>query len=191
MGENSMPFSGIQWISQFPASKSTDDLVEPFRTNAGNFIAALQAAGVAVSVEDTFRPPERAFLMHYSFEIARKNLDPGAVPARAGLDIQWVHTDAQGNPDPGASRSAAEQMVQGYGIVFEPVLVSRHTQGLAVDMTITWQGDLTIAQGTGTPTTITSLPRTGAGNADLHAVGATYGVIKLLTDAPHWSSDGH
>ena len=28
-------------------------------------------------------------------------------------------------------------------------------------------------------------------NAKLHAVGASYGVLKLKTDAPHWSVDGH
>jgi hypothetical protein len=26
---------------------------------------------------------------------------------------------------------------------------------------------------------------------DLHALGATYGVIKLVSDPPHWSDDGH
>jgi len=28
-------------------------------------------------------------------------------------------------------------------------------------------------------------------NTSLHAVGASYGVRKLATDAPHWSHDGH
>jgi len=186
-----MPFSGPQWVSQFPTSKSTDDLVEPFRTNAKRFIAALQAAQASVVVDDTFRPSERAHLMHFAFEIARKNLDPATVPAKAGVDIQWVHLDALGQPDLAASKAAAEQMVKGYGIVFEPVLVSRHTQRLAVDMTISWQGDLTIVKGDGASTTISSLPRTGAKNADLHAVGESYSVKKLLTDDPHWSSDGH
>lgn len=26
---------------------------------------------------------------------------------------------------------------------------------------------------------------------DLYAVGATYGVQKLVSDPPHWSDDGH
>src|SRR5713226_1497882 len=105
-----MPLSGIEWISKFPGSKSTDDLVEPFRAHAKNFIAALQAAHASVTVDDTFRPPERAYLMHYAFEIARKNLDPGAVPPKAGVDIQWVHTKTKGQPDLVASKAAAEQM---------------------------------------------------------------------------------
>jgi hypothetical protein len=28
-------------------------------------------------------------------------------------------------------------------------------------------------------------------NPVLHKIGASYGVIKLLSDPPHWSSDGH
>jgi hypothetical protein len=186
-----MPFSGPQWVSMFPTSKSTDDLVEPFRTSAKRFISALQAAQASVIVDATYRPVERAYLMHFAFEVARKDLDPATVPAQAGVDIQWVHLDAAGQPDLVASKAAAEQMVQAYGLAVEAVLVSRHTQRLAVDMTISWQGDLTIANGDETLTTISSLPRTGAGNAALQAVGASYGVKKLLTDAPHWSSDGH
>ena len=82
-------------------------------------------------------------------------------------------------------------MVQGYGIVFKPALTSRHTEGKALDMTITWQNSLAIANGSGTMVTISSLPRDGAGNADVHQIGSSYGVIKLLSDPPHWSSDGH
>jgi len=186
-----MPLSGPQWLAQFPTSRSIDDLVVPFRDDAGAFAAALQQAQASVAIADTLRPPERAYLMHFAFAVARASMDPGTVPAMAGVDIQWVHPDAQGNPDPVASKAAAEQMVRGYGIVYSPALTSRHTQGLAIDMTITWQNDLTIANADGTSVTISSVPRTGAGNADLHQVGKSYGLIKLLTDPPHWSSDGH
>lgn len=129
--------------------------------------------------------------MHYCFRIARKNLDPSAVPPKAGVQIEWVHRHEQGDPDLAASRRAAEEMAAGYGIVYEPVLQSRHTQGLAIDMTISWDGALTIADARGAITTISSHPRTGAGNAELHKIGASYGVCKLLSDPPHWSSDGH
>jgi D-alanyl-D-alanine dipeptidase len=186
-----MPFSGPQWAKQFPTTSSTDALVEPFRGSVNRFLGALRAAGATVDIHDTLRPPERAYLMHYSFRIARQALDPSTVPAMAGVDIQWVHTDGQGAPDLPASKAAAEQMVGAYGIVFRPALTSRHTEGRAIDMTISWQGDLTIATAVGGQTTITTEPRTGAGNAALHGVGAAYGVCKLVTDAPHWSSDGH
>jgi hypothetical protein len=36
---------------------------------------------------------------------------------------------------------------------------------------------------------ITSSPRTGQ-NGELHAVGQTYNVVKLVSDPPHWSADG-
>ena len=186
-----MSLSGAQWVSQFPTSNSLDDLTEPFRSNAKQFIGALRAAHAAVTIADTLRRPQRAYLMHYCFAIAKEGLDPASVPPMNGVDIQWVHTNAQGQADLAASKSAAQQMVNGYGIVFEPALTSRHIEGKAVDMDISWQNNLVIAKADGSIQTITSLPRTGAGNTDLRQVGASYGVIKLVSDAPHWSSDGH
>jgi hypothetical protein len=82
-------------------------------------------------------------------------------------------------------------MVQGYDIVFKPVLTSRHTEGNAIDMDISWQGNLAITNAGGNTITITTTPRTGSGNAALQGVGASYGVRKLATDPPHWSTDGH
>jgi hypothetical protein len=148
-------------------------------------------AGVHVTISATLRPPERAYLMHYAFRIAREHLDPAQVPARTGVNIEWVHRNAQGQPDLAASQTAAEAMVRGYSIVYRPALASRHTQGLAIDMNISWSGTLVIRDRNGQEVTITSTPRTGAGNADLHRVGVTYGVHKLASDPPHWSSDGH
>src|SRR5262249_49770666 len=144
-------------------------------------------AGVHVAISATLRPPERAYLMHYAFRIAREHFDPGQVPAQTGVDIQWLHTNAQGKPDLAASRKAAEEMVRGYGIVYRPALHSRHTQGLAIDMDISWSGTLVIRDRDGHDVTITSTPRTGAGNAALHGVGASYDVHKLVSDRPHWS----
>lgn len=185
-----MPVSGPDWVRLFPNSTKLDDLLDPFKQNAMRFVAALTHAGASVAIGATLRPPERAYLMHFSFAIAREALDPGTVPAHAGVDIQWVHTTAQGQRDLPASRTAAEAMVVGYGIVFKPSLSSRHTEGHAIDMTITWQRDLTIANADGSTSNITTTPRSG-NNSDLQKVGQTYGVIKLASDPPHWSSDGH
>ncbi|HEX4810477.1 MAG TPA: hypothetical protein VH325_16180 [Bryobacteraceae bacterium] len=182
--------SGSSWVNQFPNSSSPDDLTEPFRANAKNFLAALNTAGASVSISSTLRPAKRAFLMHYSYKIAKSGLDPSAAPAMAGVDINWVHTGANGKPDITASRKAANDMVSGYGIVYAPALTSRHTEGKAIDMDISWSGELTIAKADGKSVTIKSSPRTGA-NTDLQTVGASYGVHKLATDPPHWSSDGH
>lgn len=185
-----MPLSGPQWVNQFPTSRRVEDLAQPFQTNVQNFIGALEDAGATVTVAATLRPPQRAYLMHFSFLVAH-GFDPAQVPPMPGVDIQWMHTDAQGNPDRTASQAAAQQMVQGYDIVFAPALTSRHSEGNAIDMDITWPGDLDITDGNGNDVTITSVPRTGNKNTDLHQVGLSYGVHKLLTDPPHWSSDGH
>jgi hypothetical protein len=64
----------------------------------------------------------------------------------------------------------------GYGIVFKPVLSSRHTEGKAVDMDVAWQNDMAVAKGDGSQQTISSAP---------------YGVVKLVSDPRHWFSDGH
>jgi hypothetical protein len=185
-----MPLSGPTWVQQFPTSKSLDDLVDPFRTNVQNFLAALSAAGAIVSIADTLRPQQRLDLMYYSFQIAHSEFDPAQVPPIPNVDIQWVHTDDQGNPDPAASAAAAAQMVASYGIVYGPALHSLHATGEAIDMDISWEGDLTIANSDGSTAVISSEPHNGQ-NPDLHQVGATYGVIKLLSDPPHWSLTGH
>jgi len=185
-----MPPSGPDWVKQFPTTSNLGDLQEPFQTKVRTFLKALSDAGANVTVADTLRPPQRVYLMHWSYAIANGSANPAKVPTMDGVDIQWVHTDEAGNPDAVATKAAASAMVHAYGIVFAPALVSRHTQGLAIDMTITWQGNLQINDATGNVVTISSMPRNG-GNPGLHKVGATYGVIKLVTDPPHWSSDGH
>lgn len=182
--------SGAAWVAQFPTSRSTGDLSATFQEGVNNFIAALRAAGAAVNISATYRPRERAYLMHYAFRIAKEGLDPAQVPAMAGVGIRWVHHDASGRPDLAASRAAARQMVQAYSIVYRPSLTSRHTERGAIDMTINWSGSLVIADGQGKRVTITSTPRNGAGNQDLWEVGASYGVRKLEGDAPHWSDNG-
>jgi hypothetical protein len=183
--------SGKSWVDKFPNSSSLDDLREPFRTQAKSFVAALRKAGAMVEISSTYRPPERAYLMHYSFQVANNSLDPSTVPPMKGVDIDWNYKDPTGKTDLAASRKAARDMVAAYEIVFAPALSSRHTERNAVDMDISWAGDLTIAafDGKGT-TTIRLEPRTGA-NKDLQTLGASYSVHKLVTDPPHWSSDGH
>lgn len=181
--------SGKDWVSKFPTSKSVADLEPTFGANVSRFLAALAAAGASVSINATYRPRERAYLMHYAFRIARQGLSPLDVPALAGVEIEWAHKSANGKLDLTASRNAAEEMVDAYGIAYKPALRSQHTQRLAIDMSISWQGDLKIADAKGKVVTIGS-PRTGQ-NSTLVNVGATYKVIKLISDPPHWSVDGH
>ncbi|MBK7747687.1 MAG: peptidoglycan-binding domain-containing protein [Candidatus Obscuribacter sp.] len=181
--------SGKSWVSQFPTSKSVDDLISPFRENLQAFLSALAKAGASVTINATYRPVERAYLMHYAFRIAREGLSPLDVPAMDGVDIQWNHLDSAGKLDIVASRRAAQDMVAAYGIAFKPALRSNHTARLAVDMSIGWSGSLSIVNASGKKVVITSSPRSGS-NTDLIRVGKTYGVIKLVSDPPHWSQNG-
>jgi hypothetical protein len=184
--------AGPAWVDEFPGSDKPEMCAEPFRSKLVAFLAALKAAGATVSLNATFRPPERAYLMHSAWDIAKNMVDPRTVPAMPGVPIDWVLQDALGQPDLPKSRTAARFMVQGFGMVAQAALVSRHTQGLAVDMDISWIGTLSIALNGGQTATIDSPPRTGM-NQDLADVGATYGVIKATFpgDPPHWSNDGH
>lgn len=182
--------SGAHWVARFPTSTEVSDLTPAFSTAVTRFIDALETAGATVGVNATYRPPERAYLMHYAWRIARAGLDPSTVPAMPGVEICWVHRDTAGNTDLAAARAAAEAMVVSYGIVFQPALVSRHTQRQAIDMDVSWNGTLEILNSAGDTVTIDTTPRSGM-NATLHTVGASYGVIKHPTDRPHWSTDGH
>jgi hypothetical protein len=95
-----------------------------------------------------------------------------------------VHRDAKGSVSLPASRAAAAQMVSGFGIVYAPALVSRHSQGRAIDMNVANYLKKIFVDANRVSTTVTTA-------AQLHALGATFGVIKLASDPPHWSDDGH
>lgn len=184
-----MELSGKAWVSKFPTSKDVEDLNSPFRENVKRFLQAMRDAGCTITISATYRPRERAYLMHYAYRIAREGLSPVGVPKLAGVDIQWDHRKGNGQLDSTASRNAAEDMVLGYGIAFRPALNSNHTRKTAIDMTISWSGSLKIKNASGRTVTIASTPRTGQ-NGDLVKVGATYKVIKLQSDPPHWSENG-
>lgn len=182
--------SGISWVSKFPGSNKLKDLKDPFKTNVTNFIQALKNAGSTVIISATHRPPERAYLMHYCDLIASNKISPDAVPSMPGVDIEWVHKDASGKMDKVKSMAAAKAMKTAYNIKKLAALNSNHIRGLAIDMTISWTGSLTIAKADGKKTTISTVPKSGM-NPALHAVGKTYNVHKLISDRPHWSFDGH
>lgn len=180
----SQRLSGKQWVNLFPTSRLIDDLASPFRQKVQAFEQALRTAGATIDIAATLRPPQRAYLMHYAFNITKKIIASKNVPSMPGVEIDWVHyTDA-------ASLQAAQEMVNAYNIAFQPVLNSRHIQGLAIDWQITWSGTLNIKNASGTTVSI-GTPRSSFTNSRLWNVGATYGVNKLTSDAPHWSSDGH
>jgi len=184
-GSNNL--SGKAWWhanqSKYPNSAKIADLADDFRPKLQAFVAALEAPGATVAVSATRRNKVRAYLMHYSWDIFKNLVMPSAVPGQSGVTIIWDHGDLA------KSKAAANEMVSLFGIVFRPSLTSRHIEGLAIDMNISWSGTLAIKNKDGTAVSIEA-PRDGS-NTTLHKVGKSYGVIKLLTDAPHWSSDGH
>ncbi|HEY4294622.1 MAG TPA: hypothetical protein VGM71_16530, partial [Luteibacter sp.] len=174
--------SGSHWHPCFPTSTSLDDLISPFRENVKDFVAVLEEGGAKVSVAATLRPPERAYLMHYAHKVAG-GFDPSDVPLREGVKIDWAHEDSNGNVDLAASRSAAQDMVRIYAIRYPPSLTSRHTEGRAIDMSISNYVGRSFRKKNGEAAII---PDQNA----LAELGDSYGVIKLRTDPPHWSDDG-
>ena len=82
-------------------------------------------------------------------------------------------------------------MKNAYGMRDKASLTSNHILGKAIDMTITWTKDIKIKDKAGKEYTLT--PNNGAKCEDLHKIGATYGVYKLVKnppDDPHWSFNG-
>ena len=106
--------SGSQWVARYPGSNSVDDLSSPFKENAKNFIQAVKNGSGIVKISATYRPTERAYLMQTSWEIAKGNIKAADAPSLASVDIEWVH------PTDSESIQAAQDMVDGYGIVFRP-----------------------------------------------------------------------
>lgn len=179
--------SGATWWhahqAEFPNSSAVADLEPVFSGKVTRFVAALRGAGATVTVSATRRNKIRAYLMHHSWRVAHKELRPADVPAEPGCNILWDHGDDV------RSRRAAQEMVDLFGIVFKPSLTSRHILGLAVDMSISWTGTLAIKDAQAKTVSLSS-PRDGS-NTSLHSLGAGYGVLKLLSDPPHWSDNGH
>ena len=180
--------SGAAWWNanqaSYPNSNRLEDLAKPFGDNAATFIKALTDAGASVKVSATLRHPTRARLMRFSWDIAKGIIAPRDAPAIPGCTIRWDHGDLA------RSKKGAQEMVDLFGIAFQPALTSLHIQGRAVDMTISWTGTLKIKDATGKEKSL-GAPRSGETNTDLHRVGATYKVLKLVSDPPHWSDTGH
>lgn len=181
--------SGAQWTSKFPGSTSTKDLSWTFREAVESFIGAMAEAGMQVKVSATFRLRKRSYLMHWCWMIAHRKISPADVPAMDGVDINWAHSTEE------AAILAAKQMVAAFEmgtLKTPPALRSLHNEGRAIDMTISWSGNVRLRDGAGEMVTVTTHPRSGM-NRDLRAVGASYGVRKFLggsKDKPHWSTTG-
>jgi hypothetical protein len=181
--------SGSLWTSKFPGSKDVDDLEPDFREKVRNFLKALEEAKLNINISATYRPSRRAYLMHWSWLIAKTDQDVQKVPEMPGVYINWWHGDNS------ESKKAAQEMVNSYSInklKVPPALLSRHTQRKAIDVTISWLRSIEIKDADGKLRMIPSAPRDGT-NKELIEVGKTYGVIhfkNIEADRPHWSTDG-
>lgn len=186
--------SGSFWVTwantHAKNSSSIEDLAEPFRTNAKAFITALEDAGAHVDISTTRRSDKRAYLFHWCWMIGLDKVKASAATAMAGVDIEWDHGDEE------RSRTGASEMIDGFGLAVPPnstnapALNSNHIAGLAIDIDITWTGTITIQARDGSAESVPFMADVDK-NVQLHTVGASYGVKKLTTDAPHWSHDGH
>lgn len=175
--------SGADWAKQFPTSTSLDDLMPDFKAKVSSFIDALEASGAKVRKSATYRPKERAYLMHYCCKVQSGAIAADKVPPLAGVNIEWAHRDATGALDTKASKAAAKAMMDAYVIRFPAALNSRHSQRRAIDMTITGYSGKQVKDANGNLVELEN-------QDDLFDLGKTYGVIKLRNDPPHWSDDG-
>lgn len=179
--------SGAEWWEgnkkRFADSTDVSELASGFAENAHAFIAALRKGGATVHVEGTRRNKDRAYLMHYSWQIATGAMEPREVPADEDVGIIWDHGD------PIASRDAAQELVEAFDIEAAPPLESSHLDGRAIDMTIDWGRAIQVCDAKGAGKLL-DRPRSAARNELLHDVGRSYGVRKLRSDARHWSMTG-
>jgi hypothetical protein len=184
---DSSQLSGAAWWhanqAKYANSHKIEDLIPGFREDVQRFVDAMRAGGASISISSTRRNKIRAYLMHYSWQVAGGAVAASAVPAEPGCPIIWDHGNSA------KSKAAAKEMKDLFNIAFKPSLTSNHIAGKAIDMTITWNGTLNMVDGNGRAVAVPP-PSPGSLNAKLHQVGATFRVLKLLSDPPHWSTNG-
>jgi D-alanyl-D-alanine carboxypeptidase-like protein len=176
--------SGAHWVAKYPTSRSVDDLIDPFKSNLSSFIAMLSSNGATVKINATYRPAERAWLMHWAWAIAKGKIaynKLSTIKNPLGIDIVWDHGDKA------SSKAAAAAMVAGYQMAHTAALASRHTERRAVDMSIKKLPEFLkipsgeVAVGTAAANQNQTLWMVAESN---------YSVVKLPKDPPHWSEDG-
>ncbi|MBV7538916.1 hypothetical protein KW842_24380 [Duganella sp. sic0402] len=66
----------------------------------------MAAAGISVSIDATYRPIKRSYLMHWCWRIKNDGLAPSTIPAMPGVEIEWEHATMS------ASLSAASDLTE-------------------------------------------------------------------------------
>jgi hypothetical protein len=183
----------VTWVKRYaPTSDRVEDLDPRFRTKVMEFRDALRAAKANVEVKHTRRTQQAAYLWHWAWKIAQRRCAPkDAKPYSKSSpvpNIQWDHGNLA------QSIKGAQEMVSGFMLsvptdsTLPPAEESLHVSGLAIDMKITSTGAISVKKKDGSVVNVKYGPVNT--NKDLHAVGASYGVHKLLKDNVHWSDNG-
>lgn len=185
--------SGKYWVTWADenAKNSTNiiDLDASFKANVNEFFKALTDAGASLDVSTTQRSAKRAYLFHWCWKIYLGKCKPSDATKMQDVDIEWDHGDLK------KSKAGAHEMVAGFGLavppksILAPSLTSNHIEGKAIDVDITWTGQIKVKKKDNTEVSVTYMANANA-NTVLHSIGASYSVIKLKNDAPHWSFDG-
>ena len=181
--------SGSHWCKRFMGDNTLNALSTDFKPKVVQFVAALKEANIGIRISSILRPVKRAYLMYWAFKIA-KGTPPEQADPFPGVDIDWLHRDKNGNPDYAKAKTAAQQMCAGYGIRWNSAKQkvarpgrSNHTQGDAIDMTLTNYIGKSVKNAQG------EIIKIGA-FSDLAAIGRTYGVIYFPKENMHWSING-
>jgi hypothetical protein len=184
--DSTKQLSGPEWVGLFPASTSIDDLSPGFRGDVKAFLNAIRIAGGIVHIMGTRYSQERAYLMHWAWEIANGKITAEEVDEKypmPGVNIQWDHGDDQ------SSIEAAKEMNDLYANQYPPALHSKHVSGNAIDMTISGLLGKQVKKRNGAEVLITA--NTTTDPTELAPVGASYGVYHTSKNPVYWSSDGH
>jgi uncharacterized protein with ParB-like and HNH nuclease domain len=192
-GQKKLTKSGVYWVTwaneNAKKSNKIDDLEATFKSKVEAFIKALKDAGATVEISTTKRSKKRAYLFHWSWKISQGKCKASDATKIDGVDIEWDHGDDE------KSKSGVLEMVTGFRLAVPPQstnapsITSNHITGMAIDMTIEWSGTIKVKKKDNTEVSVTYMANVNA-NTVLHDIGASYGVKKLTTDAPHWSFNG-
>ena len=204
--------SGEHWKTtadeKWSNSIKIDDLESTFKEKVRKFKKMLEDNKVTIHIASTKRPPERAYLMHYSNEIRKGNVSPSDVPSKDGVNIKWDHGDLT------KSKNAADELRKAFGVGTHAALTSRHTEGKAIDMKLDFSENeneeekhvlkYTLEEGGEITREILwdanearygekakNKSITNIEDRELSKAGADFGLYrKIDSDVVHWSSDG-
>lgn len=181
--------SGPHWHRRFMGDNTLNGLSTTFRPMVTQFIDAMKAAGIKVKINAILRPIKRSYLMYWAFKIA-KGTPPEQADPFPGVDIDWLHRDANGTPNPVKAKAAARQMCDAYGIAWNSPrqkvarpAASNHTRGDAIDMKMSNYVGKSVKDANGELIEVT-------GFSTLVAIGKSYGVIYFPREDMHWSING-